>query len=452
VKVATEDIANNWTAMLQKMKDQETLFRNTDESLWSSSPDLGPATTMMTLSDHQGAGDQPAPQLSPAASAGRGDGGVSKAKEAQEQITQIAQDAATARKAVADSEYQVQVANWATEVDEGKLTKSQEVQDEIAAKNQIYAAEVKETQQEIALAPLGSEARAKAMDDLLVLTASHDAEMAQMNTELVEAQIAQAKELAEEQAAAAARTAQAWQAAFAPITQAFDSSLDGVLQGSQTLQQAEVKAAQSIALAYVDAAAKKVLAFAVSEAQLVAQAVAGQLGITAAVTTGEATRLAVKTAATTAGKATEIASDASTINKNAYTAASGAYAAVAGIPYVGPVLAPIAGATALAAVLAYDVLSAEGGLAVPAGVNPLVQLHENETVLPADIAQPLNTFLGSSAISNSNSSVGDTNIHFSPTYHGVGADVAGAANKMGNALMSQIIDLTRNGTLRLPGR
>jgi hypothetical protein len=98
------------------------------------------------------------------------------------------------------------------------------------------------------------------------------------------------------------------------------------------------------------------------------------------------------------------------------------------------------------------VLSSAGGLAVPAGVNPLVQLHENETVLPADIAQPLNTFLGSSAISNSNSSTGDMNINFSPTYHGVGSDVAGAANKMGNALMNQIIDLTRNGTLRLPGR
>ncbi len=452
VKVATADIAQNWTDMLQKMKAQETLFKNTDNSLWSSPPDLTPATTMTTVADHQGTGDQPAPQLAPSASAGGRDGGVSKARDAQNQITQIAQDAAAARKAVAESEYQTQVSNWTTEVAQGKLTKTQEVQDEIAAKGQIYAVEVQEAQQEIALAPLGSEAKAKAQDDLLVLTAQHNSEMAQMNTELVEAQIAQAKEVADAQAAAAAATAQKWQQAFAPITQAFDSSLNGVLQGSQTLQQAEIKAAQSIALAYVDAAAKKVVAFAVSEAQLLAGVVANEVGMTAAVTAGNATRLAVQTTANDTGRALDAASSSAVINNDAAKAFSGAYSAVVGIPYVGPVLAPIAGATAFAAVMAYDVLSSAGGLAVPPGVNPLVQLHENETVLPADIAQPLNTFLGSSAISNSNSSTGDMNINFSPTYHGVGSDVAGAANKMGNALMNQIIDLTRNGTLRLPGR
>jgi hypothetical protein len=347
-----------------------------------------------SLADHQGAGgadnSDEGDNTDSSGVSGGGDGGVSAARSAQQQITQIALD-----------------------------------QD-------------------------GTAAKAKALDDIEVLTADHDAEMAKLNGDLVNAQLQQAKEVQQAQEQAASATQAAWQKAFQPISQAFDSSLNGVLQGTQTLQQAEVKAAQSIALAYIDAAAKKVVSFVASEAQILAQGVATQVGLTTAVTAGTAIRTATKQAADSAGRAQDIALGTAQIQSDAYKAAAGAYAAVAGIPYVGPVLAPVAAATAYAGVLAFDVLSAAGGLAVPAGVNPLVQLHENETVLPADIAQPLNTFLGSSAISNS--STGDTNIHFSQTNHGIGGDAAGAMKQAQQAWMSQIIDLTRNGTLRLPGR
>ena len=66
--------------------------------------------------------------------------------------------------------------------------------------------------------------------------------------------------------------------------------------------------------------------------------------------------------------------------KDAY---SGAYKATVGIPYVGPFLAPAAGAAAFAAVMAF----AEQGYDVPAGVNPVTQLHAKEMVLPAALAE-----------------------------------------------------------------
>lgn len=452
VKVATTAIADDWTDMLQKMKTQEQLFTDTENALWSATPQLAPATTMKTLAEHQGTADQPAPQLTPSASAGggRGDGGRAQ----QDQMTEIAQDASEARKQIMDSEYQAQVSVWDTEVAQGKISKAQEIQDEMNAQNQMYQAQLQELQQEAAADAQGTAQKAKALDDIAVLTAQHNAEIAKMNEELADQQIEDARKVQEEQQQAAEATARAWQQAFQPIGTAFDSSINGVLQGTETLQSAELKAAQSITLAYIDAAAKKVISWVGSEAMILAQGIATQTGLTAAVTTGTATRLAVENAGRQTGKAMELADGTATINNDAYKAAAGAYSAVAGVPIVGPVLAPAAAVAAYAGVMAFDVLSAAGGAVIPAGVNPLVQLHENEMVLPSYIAQPITSMLQSAnSVSNSNSSTtGDTTLHFNQVLNGVGSDVAGMVKNANQAVMSQLIDLTRNGTLRLPGR
>lgn len=69
-----------------------------------------------------------------------------------------------------------------------------------------------------------------------------------------------------------------------------------------------------------------------------------------------------------------------------------AFASTAAIPIVGPAAAPGAAAAAIAlaegfalaatTAAALSVASAEGGFDIPAGVNPLTQLHEKEMVLP----------------------------------------------------------------------
>ena len=72
-------------------------------------------------------------------------------------------------------------------------------------------------------------------------------------------------------------------------------------------------------------------------------------------------------------------------------AGAGAAASQASIPYVGPILAVAAMASVLGSVLGLGsgIKSAAGGFDIPSGLNPVTQLHAEEMVLPADIANPL---------------------------------------------------------------
>lgn len=74
-----------------------------------------------------------------------------------------------------------------------------------------------------------------------------------------------------------------------------------------------------------------------------------------------------------------------------------AFASTAAIPIVGPAAAPAAAAAAIAAAQGFasiasaaataSIASARNGYDIPAGVNPITQLHEKEMVLPAPQAQ-----------------------------------------------------------------
>ena len=117
-------------------------------------------------------------------------------------------------------------------------------------------------------------------------------------------------------------------------------------------------------------------------------------------------------AKTTATKATETTA---VVGSNAVQAASGAAASQASIPYVGPILAVAAMAAMMAAVMGLmgggggssttttttRIPSAAGGWDIPAGINPLTQLHENEMVLPAEHAQTIREMAGQSGGDNS---------------------------------------------------
>ena len=119
--------------------------------------------------------------------------------------------------------------------------------------------------------------------------------------------------------------------------------------------------------------------------------VAGQAAQTGAVVTGETT----KTMATSTGALARLAIKAGEAIKSimmyAWEAMAGAFKAMVSIPYIGPVLAVAAGASALALVggLAGKIKSARGGYDIPAGVNPVTQLHEEEMVLPKQHANTI---------------------------------------------------------------
>jgi len=81
------------------------------------------------------------------------------------------------------------------------------------------------------------------------------------------------------------------------------------------------------------------------------------------------------------GKATSTVSAVGQISANAGVAAT---ASAAAIPLYGWAIAPEAGLAASAAAMAYmPMASAEGGYDIPAGLNPIVQTHAREMILPA---------------------------------------------------------------------
>lgn len=119
---------------------------------------------------------------------------------------------------------------------------------------------------------------------------------------------------------------------------------------------------------------------------------------------GAAATVATKTAETTA-----------VVGANATQAASGAAASQAAIPITGPTLAAAAMGAMFALVMGLvgggggskttttttRIPSAAGGWDIPAGINPLTQLHENEMVLPAEHAQTIREMAGQSGGDNS---------------------------------------------------
>jgi hypothetical protein len=126
--------------------------------------------------------------------------------------------------------------------------------------------------------------------------------------------------------------------------------------------------------------------------QMIAMWVSHYAQVTATQASGSAAGIAVQNAAnTTAG-----ASDA-------VTAAKGAYASAAQIPYIGWIVAPAAAAAAFAGVAAFG--SAEGGFDVPPGVNPMMQLHQNEMVLPANLSGGLKNLIAGGGGGTSNINV-----------------------------------------------
>ena len=142
--------------------------------------------------------------------------------------------------------------------------------------------------------------------------------------------------------------------------------------------------------------------------------IANDVRKTTSAVTGATAQTTAGATAKAAGLAQDATASAAERALNAQTAFSGAIAAISPIPFIGPSLAP--GVAAQMASLA----SAAGGYDIPAGVNPLTQLHAREMVLPARLANPMRDMLagfggaGAPAPGGHAFSFGDTHIHGAP--------------------------------------
>jgi hypothetical protein len=161
-----------------------------------------------------------------------------------------------------------------------------------------------------------------------------------------------------------------WDKTFAPISTAFEKTVTGIIQGTMTMKQGLSNLFKSIALEFVNMGVKMVVEWASKQAM--------KLLIT---TTTAAQETAAHAAAAATQAGTQKALGIGGVMSNAAIAATAAMASVAAIPFYGWAMAPEVGATTYGMAMGY-MASAEGGYDIPAGVNPVTQLHEKEMVLP----------------------------------------------------------------------
>jgi tape measure domain-containing protein len=177
---------------------------------------------------------------------------------------------------------------------------------------------------------------------------------------------------------------------FRSMESSFDQAALGMLTRAQTLQQAMGSIFQGIYTVFAQEMVTKPLALmavrVIRESALYKTMAGAQVTSQAAASGAVAGIKAVETTAVVGG--------------NAVQAATGAAASQAPIPVIGPALAVAAAAAMMGFVMGMGskggtsvtttrIPSASGGFDIPRGMNPLTQLHEQEMVLPASLANPL---------------------------------------------------------------
>jgi hypothetical protein len=275
----------------------------------------------------------------------------------------VAEEEGAVEQAKAAYQEQADLDQWLVSI--GMMSEQQKLANLKQALNNRYDAEVAAYARELSLAETehGAEseeyykAYEKVYQKLIVAQQQYELQSAKLTQQGISQQVKQ------------------FDSFFNRIDSGFRTAMNGVIQGTQTLSKAFQKMGQSLEAE-----------FAASMEKMVMHAIAGELKMLIFHETTEA----AKTTATVAGESARKAASATTalsqLMHAAATAAGNAYSAVAGIPVVGPVLAPIAAGVAFAGVMAFDAMASAAGGWERVPEDQIAQVHKNEMVLPANIA------------------------------------------------------------------
>ena len=255
----------------------------------------------------------------------------------------------------------------------GEINETQELQALAVLQEQEYQLELAALQEKLKLYDMDALARQKTMDQIALMEQQHALAAQKINNDVLISQKKSAEQM------------------LAPITSALDKSITGMIMGTTTLRKAMANIFQSILGEFVSMCAKMVAQWAAAQLAKTALARSGSIMRTALEKMGLLETVAAQGAASGATAGIKAAEATAVVGANAAEGASGAAASQAAIPIVGPILAAAAFAGTMALIMGAmgSIKSARGGYDIPAGVNPVTQLHENEMVLPAHIAQPL---------------------------------------------------------------
>lgn len=171
---------------------------------------------------------------------------------------------------------------------------------------------------------------------------------------------------------------QIWESLGQSMTSLWDKGVQALMNGTFTWRNAfKAVGAELVSWFATQVVGKQVASWLAGQARMFA--------IRMGFLVQEQTAQAASSAVIVASKTTEAGS---VIAANAAEAGAGAAASQASIPFAGPVLALAAMAAVFAAVSAMSgkVKSAAGGYDIPKGLNPMVQTHEEEMILPKQYA------------------------------------------------------------------
>jgi hypothetical protein len=305
----------------------------------------------------------------------------------------LAERSTASKKKQLDAKYQL-----------GEISASEQIKQELKLEDELYAAQQEQFARWRKLEEQKPQITQQVEDQIQKITEKHNEQVAQLHT----------KEALE--------TKKTFDSITAPIQSALDTSVKGMIMGTTTLQKAVANLGQSIVASFVDMGAKMVMNWLKNEAM--------KLNISEAYT---AMKVALGLEEATEKKVVEVAAAEESIATQAAVAAAGAAASQADIPYVGPELAVIAAAETYAMVMGYAVAAtAAGGYDIPTGINPITQLHSEEMVLPADLANNIRNMSGGGGGGDTfNIQALDTKSFFSREGRKVIKSLAGSARRMG---------------------
>lgn len=237
----------------------------------------------------------------------------------------------------------------------GDVNKEEELEALRKLKEKEFQIELKAAMDKVELMKIGSVELEKANADILAMQVKHGADMAVID-----------KKIAHESGAN-------WSSMADNIQNSFGSAIGNLINFTTTWKNAFASVLQSMLSSVTQFIGKKVAVW-----------LFGENAMTAATVSGNIMRVASNAWANITSLGITVATAIKTIAIYAWQAAAGAYAAISSIPFVGPFLAPAVAAGTVVAVLGMtkSIASAEGGFDIPAGVNPITQLHEQEMVLP----------------------------------------------------------------------
>lgn len=232
-----------------------------------------------------------------------------------------------------------------------------------------------------------NEIKLQALNDRLALADpdSDPVKYAQLKAQIEALEILHRQKMRQIATQQAANAAQPETTLFKGMEEAYERALTGILSRTMTLRQALSGIYRQIFTTFVQEMVTKPLAQMMVRfvRETILHKLMGQSQVQSQVAAS------TQTMTTKATEATAV------VGSNAAEAASGAAASQASIPYVGWALAGAAFAATLAMVMGArsSIKSASGGYDVPSGVNPVTQIHEEEMVLPAHLANPMREML-----------------------------------------------------------